>query len=64
MQSREARAGWAVGCDLGGTTLRVLARDATGRMFNMVRFPVISVTSELDVTFRWKILFQEASAAS
>jgi hypothetical protein len=38
--------------------------DASGRMFNMVRFPVISVTSELDVTFRWKILFQEATAAS
>ncbi|ACY14100.1 hypothetical protein [Haliangium ochraceum] len=40
------------------------AADATGKMFNMVRFPVISVTSELDVTFRWKILFQEAASAS
>ena len=38
--------------------------DPTGRMFNMVRFPVISVTNDLDVTFRWKILFQEASAAA
>jgi hypothetical protein len=37
--------------------------DTAGRMFNMVRFPVISVTNELDVTFRWKILFQEASSA-
>ena len=37
--------------------------DGTGRMFNMVRFPTISVTNELDVTFRWKVLFQEAGAA-
>lgn len=28
---RAPRATWAVGCDLGGTTLRVLARDAAGR---------------------------------
>ena len=28
---RDARATWAVGCDLGGTTLRVLARDGAGR---------------------------------
>lgn len=37
--------------------------DSAGRMFNMVRFPVISVTNELDVTFRWKILFQEVTSA-
>jgi len=30
-RGRGARAAWAVGCDLGGTTLRVLARDAAGR---------------------------------
>jgi N-acetylglucosamine kinase-like BadF-type ATPase len=28
---RARRAVWAVGCDLGGTTLRVLARDGAGR---------------------------------
>jgi N-acetylglucosamine kinase-like BadF-type ATPase len=30
-RERGTRAAWAVGCDLGGTTLRVLARDAAGR---------------------------------
>ena len=26
-----ARGAWAIGCDVGGTTLRVVARDAAGR---------------------------------
>ena len=44
MQSRKARAVWAVGCDLGGTTLRVLARDATGRMCRL-RAPAVPLAA-------------------
>ncbi|MEM9489521.1 MAG: hypothetical protein AAGC55_10280 [Myxococcota bacterium] len=31
-------------------------------MFNKVHFPAINITSDLDITFRWKLLFQEASS--
>jgi len=31
---------WAVGCDLGGTTLRVLARDRAGRTRRLRRAAV------------------------
>ena len=34
-----------------------------GLMFNKVRFPPINVTNDLDVTFRWKLIFQEAQAS-
>src|SRR4030095_5542736 len=35
-----AGAQWAIGCDLGGTTLRVLARDARGRTRRLRRSTV------------------------
>ncbi|HKZ06147.1 MAG TPA: hypothetical protein VJU81_11810, partial [Methylomirabilota bacterium] len=34
---RAVRAEWVVGCDLGGTALRVLARDAHGRAYRLRR---------------------------
>ncbi|WP_428265615.1 hypothetical protein [Haliangium sp.] len=44
------------------TEAALFTEDTAGEgvMFNMVRFPVINVTSELDITFRWKLLFQES----
>lgn len=45
------------------TEAALFTEDTLGQgiMFNMVRFPVITVTSDLDITFRWKLLFQESA---
>lgn len=58
MQSRKARAVWAVGCDLGGTTLRVLARDATGHMCRLhaPAVPLAALPARLRAALRgWAI---------
>ena len=55
---RERRAVWAVGCDLGGTTLRVLARDGAGRTRRLRRgaVTVSALPAVLRATLRrWKL---------
>lgn len=60
MATRRARqaAVWAVGCDLGGTTLRVLARDDAGRTRRLRRGAVVvsALPGILRATLRrWKL---------
>ena len=55
---RAARAEWVVGCDLGGTTLRVVAHDARGRARRLRRGTVEphALPSTLRATLRrWRL---------
>lgn len=43
------------------TEAALFTEQVDGHMFNKVRFPEINVTNGLNITFRWKLLFQEAT---
>src|SRR6185503_15192315 len=65
MRSRKARAAWAIGCDLGGTTLRVLARDPTGRRRRLraPAVPLAALPARLRAALRgWAIRPDEVGA--